>query len=50
VGLKLNGSHELLVYGYDVNLLGDATNNTKKNTEALIDVNKEVGLGVNTIK
>jgi hypothetical protein len=50
VELKLNGSHQLLVSVDDVNLLGDVTNNTKKNTVALIDGNKEVGLGVNTDK
>jgi hypothetical protein len=49
VELKLKGSHQLLVCGDD-NLLGDVTHNTKKNTEALLDVNKEVGLGVNTDK
>jgi hypothetical protein len=48
VGLKLNGIHQLLVYGGDVNLLGNNIDTMKKNTETLIDVSKEVGVEVNT--
>jgi hypothetical protein len=47
VKLKLNGTHQLLVYA-GVNLLGDNINTTKENTDALIDDSKEVGLEVNT--
>jgi hypothetical protein len=50
VGLKLNGTHHLLVYADDVNLLGDNTNIIKKNTGALTDMSKDVGLEVNTEK
>jgi hypothetical protein len=50
VGLKLKEPHQLLVYASDVNLLGDNTDTKKKNTEALIDASKEVGLGVNIEK
>jgi hypothetical protein len=50
VGLKLNGTHQLLVYGDDVNLLGDNIDTIKKNTETLIDVSKKVGQEVNTEK
>jgi hypothetical protein len=48
VGLKLNGTHQLLVYADDVNLLGDDIETIKKNTQTLIDAGKEVGLEVNT--
>jgi hypothetical protein len=50
VGLKLNGTHQLLVYADDVNLLGDNINSVKKNTETLIGDSKEVGLEVNAEK
>jgi hypothetical protein len=50
VGLKLNGTHQLLVYADDVYLLGDNIDIIKKNIETLIDASKEVGLEVNTEK
>jgi hypothetical protein len=50
VGLKLNGTYQVLVYADDVNLLGDNMDTVKKNTETLIYANKEVGLEVNTEK
>jgi hypothetical protein len=42
VGLKLNGTHQLLAYADDVNLLGDNTYNIKKTTENLIGASREV--------
>jgi hypothetical protein len=50
MGLKLNGTHQLLVYVDDVNLLGDNIDTIKRNTQILIDASKEVGLKVNTEK
>jgi hypothetical protein len=50
VGLKLNGTHQLLAYADDVNLLGDNIHTVKKNTETLIDASKEVGLEINVKK
>jgi hypothetical protein len=47
VGLKLNGTHQLLAYADDRNLLGDNIETTKKSTETLIDASKGVGLEVN---
>jgi hypothetical protein len=47
VGLKLNGTHQLLVSTDDVNLLGDNIETIKKNTETLTDAIKEVGLELN---
>jgi hypothetical protein len=49
-GLKLNGTHQLLVYADDINLLGDNTNIIKKNTGAITDASKDVALEVNTEK
>jgi hypothetical protein len=37
VGLKLNGTHQLLLYADDVNILGDDIDTMKKNTQTLID-------------
>jgi len=46
-GLKLNGTHHLLVYADDVNILGGAIHTIKKNAEALVVASKENGLEVN---
>jgi hypothetical protein len=44
MGLKLNGTHQLLAYADDVNLLGDNIDTIKKNIETLMDATKEVGV------
>jgi len=46
-GLKLNGSHQLLVYADDINILGGIVHTITENAEALIVASKEIGLGIN---
>jgi hypothetical protein len=48
--LKLNGTHQLLAYADDVNLLGDNKDIIKRNTQTFIDASKEVGLEENAEK
>jgi hypothetical protein len=49
-GLKLNGTHQLLVYADNVNILGGREYTIKKNAEALVVASKEIGLEVNADK
>ena len=42
--MKLNGTHQLLVYGDNVNILGGSVRTVKENAEALIMPSKETGL------
>jgi hypothetical protein len=46
VGLKLNGTHQLLAYADDVNVLGDIIDTVKKKTESIIDASKDNDLEV----
>jgi hypothetical protein len=47
VGLKLNGTHHLLAYTDDVNLLGDNIDTIKKSIGTLIDASRGVCLEIN---
>jgi hypothetical protein len=46
-GLKLNGTHQLLTYADDVNILGGSVHTVKENEEDLVVATKEIGLEVN---
>jgi hypothetical protein len=48
--LKLNGTHQLLVYANDVNILGGSEHTIKKNKEAFVDASEENELEVNADK
>ena len=49
-GLKLNGTHQLLVYADDVNILRGSVDTIKEKAEAFIVASKENGLEVNAYK
>jgi len=48
--LKLNGTHQLLVYADDVNISGGSIHTIKKKSEAIEVSRKETGLEVNADK
>ena len=45
-GLKLNGTHQLLAYADDVNILGGSIHTLKENAEVLVAATREIGLEV----
>jgi hypothetical protein len=47
---KFHGTHPLLAYADDVNVLGGTVHAVQKNTEALVAAAKEIGLEVNADK
>ena len=49
-GLKLNGTHQLLAYANDVNILGGSIYNLKENAAALVAATREIGLEVSADK
>jgi len=49
-GLKINGTHQLLAYADDVNILGGIIHTLKENAEALVAATREIGLEVSADK
>jgi len=49
-GLKLNGTHQLLLYADEVNIFGGSVHTVKENTESYKVASKEIGLEVNADK
>ena len=49
-GLILNGTHQLLVCGDDVNILGGSVQTVQGNTAALVVTSSDTGLEVNCDK
>ena len=50
VGLKLNGTHQLLAHADDVNILEGSIHTLKENAEALVAAIREIGLEVSADK
>jgi len=48
--LKLNGTHQILVYADGVNILGGSIRTLKENAEALVAATREIGLEVSADK
>jgi len=49
-GLKLNGTHQLLAYAGDVNILGGSIHMLKEYAEALVAATRETGMKVSVDK
>jgi retron-type reverse transcriptase len=49
-GLKLNGTHQVMAYADDVNILEGSVRTVKENAEAIVVTTKEIGLEVNVDK
>jgi hypothetical protein len=48
--LKLNGTHQLLVYAHDINKMGGSIRIITKYAETSVVASKEIGLEVNADK
>ena len=48
--MKLNGTHQLLAYADDVNILGRSIHTIKENAEALVAAARKIGLEVSADK
>ena len=49
-GLKLSGTHQILAYEDDVNIMGGSAHTVKENAEALVVASKGIALDVNADK
>jgi len=49
-GLKLNGTHQLLAYADDINILAGSMHTLKENAEALVAATREIGMEVRADK
>jgi len=49
-GFKLNGTHQLLAYADDINILGGSIHILKENAVALVAAARQIGLEVNADK
>ena len=50
LGLDMNGTHQVLAYADDVNLIGDDIRTIERNADVLLNACKDIGLAVNTGK
>ena len=50
LGLDTNGTHQVLFYADDVNLIGDDIRTIERNSDVLRNVCNEIGLAVSTGK
>ena len=46
----MNGTHQVLAYADDVNLIGDDIRAIERNTEVILNASKDIRLAVNTGK
>jgi hypothetical protein len=49
-GLELNGTHQLLVYADNINLLAHSINTIREDSETLLEASRDIGLEINAEK
>ena len=47
LGLDMNGTHQVLAYAEDVNLIGDDIRTIERNADVLLNACKDIGSAVN---
>ena len=47
LGMDMNGTHQVLAYADDVNLIGDDIRTIERNADVLLNACKDIGLAVN---